>query len=399
MNQIEELEAKYIINTYGRKPGETPALTRGEGSYVWDSNGKKYLDLLSGLAVNVVGHCHPAVVEAIREQTEILMHTSNLYYSNPQGELARLLVESSLPGGKVFFANSGAEANEAAIKLARKKAPERYKVISAQNSFHGRTLATLAATGQPKHRKGFEPLPEGFTSAVFNDLDSFKNLVDEQTAAIMVEPVQGEGGVYIASEKFIKGLRKLCDETGALLIFDEVQCGLGRTGRMWAFENYGIKPDLFTTAKGLGGGLPIGAMVAAEPYTEMLQPGEHASTFGGNQVVCKAAQAVFKILQEENFMEQIRHKGSQVKTELEKWTASYPGLVKEFRGSGLICALEFEKPVAKEVLARCTAEGLLINAIGEHVLRLLPPLTITERELGEGLKIIEWVLKEVSSKY
>ncbi|MFO7952084.1 MAG: aspartate aminotransferase family protein [Bacillota bacterium] len=393
---MESLEAKYIINTYGRKFGQTPALVRGVGSYVWDDQGKIYLDLLAGLAVNIVGHCHPEVTAAIKKQAEMLMHTSNLYYSKPQGELAALLVESAMPGGKVFFANSGAEANEAAIKLARKRNSERYKVITAHNSFHGRTLATLAATGQPKHHKGFEPLPEGFACAEFNDLDSFASLADGQTAAVLIEPVQGEGGVHVAEESFIKGLRELCDEANLLLIFDEIQCGMGRTGKLWAFENYGVTPDLLTVAKGLGGGLPVGAMVAAEPYAEILQPGEHASTFGGNQVVCSAAQAVFKILQEENFLEQVRHKGYMIRTAMEEIVKKYPQLVKEFRGMGLICALELDQPVAKEILARCTAEGVLINAIGENILRFLPPLIIADKELKEGFKVIDQVLKEFS---
>ncbi len=394
MDHIESLESNYIINTYGRKPGYTPALVKGQGSYVWDSSGKKYLDLLGGLAVNIVGHCHPKVTAAIKTQAEMLMHTSNLYYSQPQGELAAMLVESAMPGGKVFFANSGAEANEAAIKLARKRNSERYKIISAKNSFHGRTLASLAATGQPKHQQGFEPLPEGFASAEFNNLNSFAGLVDQQTAAIMIEPVQGEGGVHVAEENFIKGLRELCNEADLLLIFDEVQCGMGRTGKMWAFENYGVTPDLLTVAKGLGGGLPVGAMVAAEPYVEVLQPGSHATTFGGNQVVCSAAQAVLKILREEDFLAQVRQKGYMIRTAMEEIAKQYPQLVKEFRGIGLICALELNRPVAKEILSRCTEEGVLINAIGENILRLLPPLTIVDEELKEGFRIIDRVLKE-----
>lgn len=394
MKSIQELEGQYIINTYNRQPGQTPCLVRGEGSYLWDENGKKYLDFLSGLAVNVVGHCHPEVVSAIKAQAEILSHTSNLYYSGPQALLARVLVEDTMPGGKVFFANSGAEANEAAIKLARKNKADRYKIITAHNSFHGRTMATITATGQPKYQKAFTPLVDGFSYAVFNDLSSFEELIDDQTAAIMIEPVQGEGGVHVAEEAFIRGLRDLCDRSGMLLIFDEVQCGMGRTGKMWSFQNWDVKPDLFTAAKGLGGGLPIGAMIVSEPYQAVFQPGDHASTFGGNPVVCSAALAVVNIIRQEGFLEAVSEKGAVVKKELEKIIKESPGLGKEYRGLGLICALELKEPVARAIQEKCTEAGLLVNAIGEHTLRLLPPLTITNFELEEGLKIIRGLLKD-----
>ncbi|MGM0689836.1 MAG: aspartate aminotransferase family protein, partial [Bacillota bacterium] len=334
MKSIQEIEGQYIINTYNRQPDLTPCLLKGKGSYVWDEKGKKYLDFLGGLAVNVVGHCHPDVVGAISKQAASLIHTSNLYYSGPQAELAGLLVENTLPGGKVFFANSGAEANEAAIKLARKNKPERYKIITAEHSFHGRTLATITATGQPKYQKPFKPLLEGFSYGKFNDLDSFAQLVDSQTAAVMIEPIQGEGGVYVAEDSFILGLRELCDHYGILLIFDEIQCGMGRTGKLWAFENWLVKPDLITVAKGLGGGLPIGAMVVSEPYAFVLQPGEHASTFGGNPVVCSAALAVLNILLEDGFLETVVEKGLIIKENLQKMIADYPALAKEYRGMG-----------------------------------------------------------------
>ncbi len=394
MAKIQDMEARYIINTYNRKPDETPCLVRGQGSWVWDESGKKYLDFLSGLAVNAVGHCHPDVVEAIREQAGLLIHTSNLYYSEPQGKLARLLVESTMPGGKVFFSNSGAEANEAAIKLARKYNADRYKVITAYDSFHGRTMATLTATGQPKYQEAFKPLVEGFSYARFNDLDSFSALIDEQTAAVMIEPIQGEGGVHVAEESFIKGLRELCDRAGVLLIFDEVQCGMGRSGTLWAYENWGVRPDLLTAAKGLGGGLPIGVLLAGEFLAGVLQPGDHASTFGGNPVVCSAALAVLNILKKDGFLEEVRNKGSIIKTGLENMKSVYPDQIKEIRGMGLICAVEFKKPVAKNILEKCTAAGLLINAIGENIMRFLPPLTVTNSEISEGLEIINRALKE-----
>ncbi len=397
MKSIQELESTYIINTYNRQPGMTPCLVRGEGSYVWDDSGKKYLDFLGGLAVNVVGHCHPAVVEAIREQAGLLIHTSNLYYGGPQAELAEVLVENTMPGGKVFFANSGAEANEAAIKLARKNKADRYKIITAESSFHGRTLATVTATGQPKYQKPFAPVVEGFSYGIFNDLDSFNNLVDDQTAAIMIEPIQGEGGVYVAEDSFMKGLRSLCDREGVLLIFDEVQCGMGRTGELWAFEHYGVMPDLLTAAKGLGGGLPIGAMLAREPYRDVLQPGDHASTFGGNPVVCRAALAVLRILLRQGFLKEVAEKGACLRQDLENMIATYPALGCEYRGMGLISALGLKKPEAKNIQAKCTAEGLLINAIGEHTLRFLPPLTISRSELEDGLKTIRRILDEFNA--
>lgn len=395
MKSIQEMEKQYIINTYNRQPDQTPCLVKGEGSYAWDDSGKKYLDFLGGLAVNAVGHCHPAVVGAIREQAGRLIHTSNLYYGGPQAELAMALVENSMPGGKVFFANSGAEANEAAIKLARKNEPGRFKIITAEASFHGRTLATVAATGQPKYHKPFAPVVEGFAYATFNDLDSFEKLIDEQTAAIMIEPIQGEGGVYAADQTFIEGLRSLCDREGILLIFDEVQCGMGRTGKLWAFENYGVIPDLLTAAKGLGGGLPIGVMIASEPYTAVLQPGDHASTFGGNPVVCSAALAVLNIILGEGFLAEVTEKGVFIKQELKRFLSSYPVLSSEYRGIGLICALGLKKAEAKKIQGKCTSEGLLINAINDHTLRFLPPLTISKSELKNGLAIIDQIMKKI----
>lgn len=396
MENYRELEKTYIINTYNRQADLTPCLMQGKGSYVWDDHGKRYLDFLSGLAVNIVGHCHPAVVEAISSQASKLIHTSNLYYGGPQAELAALLVQNTMEGGKVFFANSGAEVNEAAIKLARKNQGDRYKIITARQSFHGRTLATITATGQPKYQDAFKPLVAGFSYADFNDLDMFKALVDRETAAIMIEPIQGEGGIHVAEESFIRGLRELCDREGILLIFDEVQCGMGRTGKLWAFQNWGVMPDIMTAAKGLGGGLPIGAMIVGEAYTEVLQPGDHASTFGGNPVACSAALAVLGILLKEGFLKEVERKGQLLKKELEGLIARYSLLAGEYRGMGLMSALELKQPLAKNIQSRCTEDGLLVNAIGDTTLRLLPPLVITEQELGEGLQIINNIMEEQS---
>ena len=395
MGRIEDLESKYIINTYSRQPGITPNLARGEGAYLWDEEGKKYLDFLGGLAVNVVGHCHPGVVEVICKQAGILSHTSNLYYTAPQALLAAELVDRTLPGGKVFFANSGAEANEAAIKLARKNKPGRYKIVAAERSFHGRTMATLSATGQLKYRKAFTPLLDGFSYGIFNDIDSFDALVDQETAAIMLEPIQGEGGVFVADSAFLKGLRELCDREGILLIFVEIQCGMGRTGSLWAFENYGIKPDLITLAKGLGGGLPIGALVASEEYKDIFQPGDHASTFGGNAVVCEAARAVLEIITAEGFLTGVKKKGQLLENGLKDLISRFPAVQGEYRGLGLMCALEINQPAAKKIYEQCLEEGLLINAIGDNTLRLLPPLIISESEIDEGLSIIYKVFQEI----
>jgi predicted acetylornithine/succinylornithine family transaminase len=392
MTSVEELEAKYMINTYNRQQDRTPVLVRGVGCRVWDDRGREYLDFVGGLAVNLLGHCHPRVVEAIRRQAGELLHASNLYYTRPQAELAQVLVEHSA-AGRAFFANSGAEANEAAIKLARKyHHPRRYKIITAQRSFHGRTLATVTATGQPKYQQGFAPLPEGFLHACFNDLASFEQLVDGETAAIMIEPVQGEGGVHVAAPSFIRGLRELCDRSGALLIFDEVQCGLGRTGKLWAYEHWGVSPDILTAAKGLGGGLPIGAMLARSEVAAAFKPGDHASTFGGNPVASQAALAVLEVLLEDSFLEEVRQKGGLFMAGLQRLASLFPALVKEARGLGFMAALELHEPLAGAVQQRCQDRGLLVNAIGDHILRFLPPLIAGEAELEQALAILEEVL-------
>lgn len=392
MTAVEQLEARYIMNTYNRQEDCTLFLVKGEGCLVWDNKGKDYLDFVGGLAVNLLGHCHPDVVAAICSQAGELIHASNLYYTRPQAELARILVEHSA-GDQVFFANSGAEANEAAIKLARKfHHPGRHKIITARHSFHGRTLATVTATGQRKYQRGFAPLPDGFSYALFNDLASFEQLVDRETAAIMIEPVQGEGGIHVAAPAFIRGLRELCDLTGMLLIFDEVQCGLGRTGRLWAYEHYGMAPDIFTTAKGLGGGMPIGAMLARSGVAEVFKPGDHASTFGGNPVACRAALAVLNILLKESFLEQVHEKGRFFMAGLRRLGSSFPDLVGEVRGLGLMAALELREPLAGPAQQSCQEKGLLVNAIGDKILRFLPPLIAAEAELDQALAILEQVL-------
>ncbi|MGI6097088.1 MAG: aspartate aminotransferase family protein [Dethiobacteria bacterium] len=393
---FKQKEQRYIINTYNRNPEKTLLLVEGEGAVVRDEEGREYLDFLGGLAVTALGHCHPRVTAAIREQAGKLVHTSNLYYTLPQTELAELLVENSC-GDKVFFANSGAEVNEAAIKLARKYAQtvlgeKRYEIITAYRSFHGRTLATLTATGQEKFRRGFDPLPEGFVYATFNDLDSFAAAVTEKTCAIMVEVVQAEGGVYVAEQEFLRGLRRLCDEQGLLLIFDEVQCGMGRTGRLWAYEHYGVEPDIFTVAKALANGLPIGAMVAKNKAAEGFGPGDHASTFGGNPVASAAAVATLQTIFEDNLLAHVQERGQQILQGYERLRQSFPGLIKEYRGRGLIIGLEFTKEIAPQIQQGLVEEGFLVNAIGGSILRCLPPYIVTEKQVNSYLEALEKVI-------
>ena len=394
---MKDKEREYIINTYGRDPVSTPLITAGEGVYVWDDAGRGYLDFLSGLAVNSLGHCHPEVVDAIQTQAAKLMHTSNLYYTEPQIRLAEQLVTHSAMD-EVFFGNSGAEANEAAIKLARKygkahRGPDAYEIITAERSFHGRTLAAVSATGQPKYHQGFEPRVGGFRYGIFNQLDSFAELVNEATCAIMVEPIQGEGGVYPASREFLTGLRRLCDENDLLLILDEVQCGMGRTGALFAYEHYGVVPDVLTLAKAVGGGLPLGVMGARGEATEVLTPGTHASTFGGNPVTCAAGEAVMKVVLTPGFLEHVQQVGQyfteRLSTLAQRWG-------KEVRGLGLMVALEIEGD-GDAVARYCLENGLLLNCIGGNILRFLPPLIIGEEHVDAAMNIVSSALSAESS--
>ncbi|NLZ39339.1 MAG: acetylornithine transaminase [Firmicutes bacterium] len=387
---LKSLDRLHIINTYNRQPETTLLLKRGQGVYVWDEQDKRYLDFVCGLAVNNLGHCHPQIVSAICQQAQQLMHTSNLYYTEPQIRLAERLVKNSC-AEKVFFCNSGAEANEAAIKLARKygkqKKGEAFEIITAHRSFHGRTLATVTATGQPKYHKGFEPMLPGFRYAEFNNLQSFADQINDKTCAILVEPVQGEGGVYPATAEFLQGLRHLCDEYDLLLIFDEVQCGMGRTGKIFAYEHYGVEPDVFTLAKALGGGLPIGAMCVKAKAAEILAPGEHASTFGGNPVVCAAANTVLDILLADGFLEQVKYLGDYFQQKLAQ--LSSPRIV-SIRGLGLMIGLEINGDGAK-VVSLCQEQGLLVNCIGGKTLRFLPPLIATEADFDAAAEILQKV--------
>jgi len=387
---VEALYDQYVIPCYARKP---VVLVRGKGTKVWDADGKVYLDFIAGIAVNNLGHCHPAVNEAVKKQSEQLNHVSNLYYTENQGLLAKELSNLALHG-KCFFCNSGAEANETLIKLARLWGHEqkRYEVITMRNSFHGRTLATLTATGQSKVQKGFEPLPSGFVYADFNNLDSVKSAITDKTAAVLVEPIQGEGGVIPADKDFLQGLRSLCDEKNILLLFDEVQCGMGRTGAWCAFQNYNVLPDAFSLAKALAGGFPMGAVVAAPKVADVLQAGKHASTFGGGPVVCAAALATIKAIQEEGLLQNTRDMGAKFMLGLQALVDKYEHL-KEVRGAGLMIGLVLDKP-AKELEAKLMEIGLLALATAEKVLRFLPPLNVKPGEIEEALEMLDDVCAE-----
>ena len=381
---------KFVIGNYTRSP---VVLVQGEGSYVWDADGKKYLDLFPGWGVNGLGHCHPKVVAAIQEQAARLIHIANNFYNQPQGKLAQLISESSF-GGKCFFCNSGAEAVEAAIKLARiASAPGKYKIITMENSFHGRTLAAITATGQPKYHKGFEPLPVGFSYVKFNDLDAASVAIDDATCAIMLEPIQGEGGINIADKDYLQGLRELCDSHGLLLILDEVQTGMGRTGQYFAYKHFGIEPDIMTLAKALGGGVAIGAMAARPEIAQRLVPGSHASTFGGNPLAAAAAVAAFKAIEEEGLLENARRLGEYALSRLKEIADKF-SFIKEARGIGLMLGMELATP-GEKIVKECMQRGLLINCTQERILRLMPPITVSKEELEMGLEILEGVLKEV----
>jgi len=388
------LSEQYIAPTYARFP---ILLVRGKGTRVWDAEGKEYLDFVSGLAVCNLGHCHPKVVKAIQEQAEKLIHVSNFYYIEPQIQLAALLCKHSF-ADKVFFCNSGAEANEGAIKLARKYAKEssgenRYEIITMEQSFHGRTLATLTATAQQKYHKGYDPLVPGFRYVPFNDAESLKRAINEKTCAVMLEPIQGEGGVRIPREGYLKAVREICDEKGVLLIFDEVQVGMGRTGKLFAYEHENVKPDLMTLAKSLAGGVPIGALLIRKGIAEAFQPGDHASTFGGNPLATAAGVAALRAILEERMLENCQKVGDYFFSRLVEMKKRFP-FIREVRGKGLILGMELEMEggsVVKEMMTR----GFLINCTMGNVLRFLPPLIITKEEVDRMLEALEEVFKNI----
>lgn len=388
--QIISTSNRHIMQTYGRL---AVALVRGKGARVWDADGKEYLDFFGGLAVDSLGHCHPRVVAAICEQAGRLLHVSNLFYTEPAARLAELLVAQGI-GERVFFCNSGAEANEGAIKLARKYHWRRgdhgrYKIVAADHSFHGRTLATLTATGKKAIQEGFGPLPEGFLHVPFNDIAALERAVDETVAAVLLEPVQGEGGVNPAEPAYLQAARRLTQERGALLIFDEVQTGIGRTGHFFAYQGYGVEPDVVTAAKALGGGMPIGCFGArGAAATEALKPGDHATTFGANPVICAAAVAVIETILQADLLAQVRALGDYFMQGLKQLAARHPAAVAAVRGQGLILGLELTFAAAP-VLNECLQRGILINVTADNVLRFLPPFVISQSDIDLVLSVLD----------
>ncbi|CAN5522579.1 acetylornithine transaminase [soil metagenome] len=374
---------KHVMETYKRLD---IAPVGGKGSWLFDEEGNRYLDFIAGIATNSLGHGHPALVEAIQDQAETLIHCSNLYEIPIQEEVARMLADAT-DFDEVFFCNSGAEANEAAIKLARKHAadkfgPEKYEILTFEKSFHGRTYGGLSATAQPTLQEAFGPMLPGFAYAPFGDLEAAKEAVGPQTAAILVEPIQGEGGINVAPEGFLEGLRELCDELGALLIFDEVQTGMGRTGYLYAYQGMGVVPDVLTSAKGLGGGVPVGAVLAKEECAA-LGPGNHGSTFGGNPLAMAAVKAVLGVVNDPHFLEEVRFKGKILKNVLETLAGRIPGA--EVRGEGLMIGLDLGPELAPEFFKDCMDEGLLVNVVSGTTIRLAPPLTVTRTEVRYAL--------------
>lgn len=381
---------RVLMKNVGRLP---VVFSHGTGAKLYDVNGREYLDFLSGIAVHAVGHSHPAVVAALKKQAEKIIHVSNFFCLEEQILLAEKL--TALSGlERVFFANSGAEANEAAIKLARKYGQTRlggkYEIITAYHSFHGRTMGALAATGQPKYQEAFRPLPAGFRYAHFNDLASWEAAITPQTCAVLIELVQGEGGVVPIDPDFFHGLAALCRRHGLLLMVDEVQTGLGRTGKVFAWEHLGIKPDIMTLAKALGGGLPLGAMLAKEEVAAVFEPGDHSTTVGGGGMAFAAALAILQIMVEEDLPERAAHLGAELKAEFQSWQQELP-VIKEVRGWGLLLALELAIP-AQPVMRSCLEQGLIVNAVSPTALRLAPPLNIDEDELKRGLAILKQAL-------
>ena len=383
---------RYVIPNYRRYP---VCLVRGEESFVWDAEGNRYLDFFPGWGCNLLGHCPPRVVEAVREQLGQLIHVPNTWYIEAQGAFAQALSERSF-GGQCFFCNSGAESIEAALKLARAhgNASGRYKFVTMENGFHGRTYAALTATAQPKYHEGFEPMVPGFSYVPYNDLNSVAAAIDDQTAAVLVEPVQGEGGINIPSAGYLPGLRRLCDERGALLILDEVQTGLGRTGRWFAYQTSGITPDILTCAKGLAGGLAAGVMIARTELAAILKPGMHASTFGGNPIACSAGLATVVTIEADGLLERAGAIGARFRTHFQKLKAELPELIREIRVAGAMIGLELSVD-ATSVVTTCLERRLLINATHGTVIRLLPALTLTDDQIDQGCAIIEDVLRNM----
>jgi len=387
--EILDSYKNYILPTYTRM---NVIFTKGKGSRLWDIDGKEYLDFFPGWGVSNLGHCHPSVVAAVREQVGKLIHIPNNLYHPQQAKLAKEIVYWSFEG-KVFFCNSGAEANEGAIKLARAYGKEkRFEIITFKDSFHGRTLAALTATGQDKYKKGFAPLVEGFKIVEFNNLEAVKNAVSDKTVAIMLELIQGEGGINVADKEFVLTLRKLCDEKDLLLIFDEVQTGIGRTGKMFGFQNYDVKPDVMTLAKALGGGLPIGAMVVKKEISDTLGPGTHASTFGGSPLVCRAALRVFKAIQKEKMLANAVKMSEYLFSKLKELKQKHAQIV-EIRGIGLMIGIQLNIE-GKQIVEKALEKALLINCTHEKILRLMPALNVNKKQIDKAISVLDGILSE-----
>lgn len=387
----------YLFNTYNRFP---IVLEKGEGAYVYDDRGKKYLDFVGGIAVNSLGHSHEKLTEALASQAKNLIHVSNLYWTKPQLSLAKKLVENSL-FQKAFFCNSGAEAVEGALKLARKYACKqksgRYEIIAMKNSFHGRTYAAVTATGQPKYQEGFSPLMPGITHVPFNDFQALREAITDKTCAVLLEPIQGEGGIHSADSEYLRAVRALCDESGLLLIYDEVQCGVGRTGKLFAYELSGVVPDVLTLAKGLAGGVPIGAILAKQSVAEAFAPGDHASTFGGNPLACAAANVVLEELLENGLLAAVKENGDYLRKALLSLAEKHSGMIVAVRGVGLMQGIELHVE-ASPVISRCMEAGLLLIGAGPKVIRFVPPLIITKEQINECMEILSCVLKVAAEK-
>jgi acetylornithine/N-succinyldiaminopimelate aminotransferase len=388
--EVFDTYKEYIMPTYTKFP---LIFVKGKGSRLWDIHSQVYLDFFPGWGVGNLGHCHPKVMSAVREQISKLIFIPNNYYHIPQARLAKEIVYWTYPA-KVFFCNSGAEANEAAIKFSRKFGKgQRYEIITFENSFHGRTLATLAATGQKKYQNGFSPLPQGFKIVKFNVIEEVKKAINDKTVAIMLELIQGEGGINVADKDFVLELRKICDEKDLLFIIDEVQTGMGRTGKLFCYQHYGITPSIMTLAKALGGGLPIGAMVVKKEIADTLEPGSHASTFGGGPVICKAALAVFRAIQKEKLLTNAQKMGEYLFLKISVLKNKYP-IIKDTRGMGLMLGIELGIE-GKPIVEKCIEKGLLINCTHDKVLRLMPALNITKKEIDKAITILDSILKGV----
>lgn len=393
MKKWFESDKKYIMPTYKRKD---VVFVSGKGNYLYGHAGKKYLDFFTGISVCNLGHCHPKIIKVVKNQLNKLFHVSNHYYTLPQVQLAELLVKRSYginSNARVFFSNSGAEANECAIKLARKYGREKkYEIIVFNNSFHGRTLATLTATGQKKFHKGFLPLIPGFKYAKFNNIDSVRKLINNKTCAVLIEPIQGEGGVYPATKKFLAELRKLCNKHKLLLMFDEIQCGMGRTGKLFAYQYYGVQPDIITLAKSISNGLPLSVTIVSGKHNDIFNYGDHGSTFGGNIISCSAAIEVLKII-DNKLLDKVTKSGKYFIKRLNYLKSKY-SFIKEVRGTGLMLGIELDIP-GDAIVKKCLEKGLVINCTQEKTIRFLPPFTINRKDIDSAINTLDKIFKNI----